>query len=39
MSSSKNSWLVPVAFINIYVIWGITFLAIVNRQQKVDIRY
>ncbi|MDN5423543.1 MAG: EamA family transporter [Chryseobacterium sp.] len=28
MSSSKNSWLVPVAFINIYVIWGITFLAI-----------
>ncbi|MBB6370560.1 drug/metabolite transporter (DMT)-like permease [Chryseobacterium shigense] len=28
MSTSKNSWLVPVAFINIYVIWGITFLAI-----------
>ncbi|MGG5208191.1 EamA family transporter [Chryseobacterium sp. MIQD13] len=28
MSSSKNSWLIPVAFINIYVIWGITFLAI-----------
>lgn len=28
MSSSKNSWLVPLAFINIYVIWGITFLAI-----------
>ncbi|KMQ64520.1 hypothetical protein ACM46_09660 [Chryseobacterium angstadtii] len=28
MSNFKNSWLVPVAFINIYVIWGITFLAI-----------
>lgn len=28
MSTSKNSWLVPAAFINIYFIWGITFLAI-----------
>lgn len=28
MSTFKNSWLVPLAFINIYVIWGITFLAI-----------
>lgn len=24
----KNKWLVPVAFANIYIIWGITFLAI-----------
>ncbi|MCQ9637737.1 EamA family transporter [Chryseobacterium sp. WG23] len=28
MSTSKNKWLVPLAFTNIYVIWGITFLAI-----------
>lgn len=28
MTHSKNKWLVPVAFTNIYVIWGITFLAI-----------
>ncbi|MCJ7932577.1 MAG: EamA family transporter [Chryseobacterium sp.] len=28
MSNSKNRWLVPLAFTNIYVIWGITFLAI-----------
>lgn len=28
MTHSKNNWLVPVAFANIYVIWGITFLAI-----------
>ncbi|WET50984.1 EamA family transporter [Chryseobacterium indologenes] len=28
MSNSKNKWLVPLAFTNIYVIWGITFLAI-----------
>ncbi|KQS93158.1 EamA family transporter [Chryseobacterium sp. Leaf394] len=24
----KNKWLVPIAFVNIYIIWGITFLAI-----------
>lgn len=24
----KNKWLVPIAFANIYIIWGITFLAI-----------
>jgi len=28
MSNSKNRWLIPLAFTNIYVIWGITFLAI-----------
>ncbi|MDH6254440.1 drug/metabolite transporter (DMT)-like permease [Chryseobacterium sp. H1D6B] len=28
MSTTKNKWLVPLAFTNIYVIWGITFLAI-----------
>ncbi|ASW73040.1 EamA family transporter [Chryseobacterium piperi] len=28
MTYSKNNWLIPVAFTNIYVIWGITFLAI-----------
>ncbi|MCQ9637969.1 EamA family transporter [Chryseobacterium sp. WG14] len=28
MSTSKNKWLVPLAFTNIYIIWGITFLAI-----------
>jgi drug/metabolite transporter (DMT)-like permease len=28
MTHSKNKWLIPVAFTNIYVIWGITFLAI-----------
>lgn len=28
MSNSKNKWLIPLAFTNIYVIWGITFLAI-----------
>ncbi|UEQ78310.1 EamA family transporter [Chryseobacterium arthrosphaerae] len=28
MSNSKNRWMVPLAFTNIYVIWGITFLAI-----------
>ncbi|AZA90241.1 Uncharacterized inner membrane transporter yedA [Chryseobacterium nakagawai] len=28
MTNSKNKWLVPLAFTNIYVIWGITFLAI-----------
>lgn len=28
MSNYKNKWLIPVAFANIYVIWGITFLAI-----------
>lgn len=28
MNDNKNKWLVPVAFANIYVIWGITFLAI-----------
>lgn len=27
-TSSKNNWLIPIAFTNIYVIWGITFLAI-----------
>ncbi|MBK1897283.1 EamA family transporter [Chryseobacterium paridis] len=25
---TKNNWLIPIAFTNIYVIWGITFLAI-----------
>ncbi|RQO32568.1 EamA family transporter [Taibaiella sp. KBW10] len=28
MNLQKNKWLVPLAFTNIYVIWGITFLAI-----------
>ncbi|MBB4804850.1 drug/metabolite transporter (DMT)-like permease [Chryseobacterium defluvii] len=28
MNTSKNKWLIPIAFTNIYVIWGITFLAI-----------
>lgn len=29
MSNNKNkSWLVPVAFANIYIIWGLTFIAI-----------
>jgi len=28
MNNIKNKWLVPVAFANIYIIWGITFLAI-----------
>lgn len=28
MTHSKNNWLIPIAFTNIYVIWGITFLAI-----------
>lgn len=28
MSNNKNKWLVPVAFANIYVIWGLTFIAI-----------
>lgn len=28
MDTSKNKWLIPIAFTNIYVIWGITFLAI-----------
>lgn len=28
MSTTKNKWLIPLAFTNIYVIWGITFLAI-----------
>lgn len=28
MNTNKNKWLIPIAFINIYVIWGITFLAI-----------
>ncbi len=28
MNDNKNGWLVPVAFTNIYVIWGATFLAI-----------
>lgn len=28
MSNIKNNWLVPLAFTNIYVIWGITFLAV-----------
>lgn len=28
METNKNRWLVPLAFTNIYVIWGITFLAI-----------
>lgn len=28
MSNIKNKWLVPVAFANIYVIWGLTFIAI-----------
>lgn len=27
-TNSKNNWLIPIAFTNIYVIWGITFLAI-----------
>lgn len=28
MSDSKNNWLITIAFINIYIIWGTTFLAI-----------
>lgn len=28
MNDNKNKWLVPVAFTNIYVIWGVTFIAI-----------
>jgi drug/metabolite transporter (DMT)-like permease len=28
MNTNKNKWLIPIAFTNIYVIWGITFLAI-----------
>ncbi|GAB0157677.1 EamA family transporter [Chryseobacterium sp. Alg-005] len=28
MNTLQNKWLIPVAFTNIYVIWGITFLAI-----------
>lgn len=28
MSTLKNNWLVPVAFTNIYIIWGLTFIAI-----------
>jgi drug/metabolite transporter (DMT)-like permease len=28
MNTIKNKWLIPIAFTNIYVIWGITFLAI-----------
>lgn len=28
MNNNKNKWLVPIAYANIYVIWGITFLAI-----------
>ncbi|MEG2509819.1 MAG: hypothetical protein RSA74_10250 [Chryseobacterium sp.] len=24
----KKNWIIPVAFANIYIIWGITFLAI-----------
>jgi drug/metabolite transporter (DMT)-like permease len=28
MNNNKNIWLVPLAFANIYIIWGITFLAI-----------
>lgn len=28
MKNNKIKWLVPVAFANIYIIWGITFLAI-----------
>lgn len=28
MNNNKNKWLVPVAFSNIYVIWGLTFIAI-----------
>ena len=28
MNYNKNKWLVPLAFANVYVIWGITFLAI-----------
>ncbi|MNK31441.1 putative inner membrane transporter YedA [compost metagenome] len=28
MDYSKKNWLVPLAFTNIYVIWGITFLAV-----------
>lgn len=28
MNNNKNKWLVSIAFTNIYVIWGITFLAI-----------
>jgi drug/metabolite transporter (DMT)-like permease len=28
MNNNKNKWLVPIAYANIYMIWGITFLAI-----------
>lgn len=28
MEQTKNKWLIPLAFTNIYVIWGITFLAV-----------
>lgn len=28
MKNSKNNWLVPLAFGNIYIIWGLTFVAI-----------
>lgn len=28
MNNNKSIWLVPLAFANIYIIWGITFLAI-----------
>lgn len=28
MNTNKSNWLIPLAFANIYVIWGITFLAI-----------
>lgn len=28
MPTNKNKWLVPVAFANIYIIWGLTFIAI-----------
>lgn len=28
MNNFKNKWLVPIAFTNIYIIWGLTFIAI-----------
>jgi drug/metabolite transporter (DMT)-like permease len=28
MNNNKNKWLIPIAYANVYVIWGITFLAI-----------
>lgn len=28
MNNNKNKWLIPLAYANIYVIWGITFIAI-----------